>query len=285
MKSIDTLVTDMYSVIQGEGGWEEYHTKIIGDAIGEAAKRRFSEPSRPNNTLRMSSIGKPCERELYYDVNHDHTLKEEMEPWTLWKFFYGDMIEEAALAVARAAGHTVQGEQEEVEISGIKGHCDAIIDGMLIDVKSCSPFAFKKFKENGLREDDPFGYIEQISSYLYCLRDDPRVTYPSNAGFLAIDKVNGHIHLDVYDLSPELERKELLIEQRKSMVLQPEPPMRNYEPVADGKSGNMKLPSKCSYCGWKKECWPGLRTFIYSTGPRYLTQVSKIPNVPEVSNE
>ena len=103
-----------------------------------------------------------------------------------------------------------------------------------------------------------------------------------NAGFLAIDKVNGHIHLDVYDLSPELERKELLIEQRKSMVLQPEPPMRNYEPVADGKSGNMKLPSKCSYCGWKKECWPGLRTFIYSTGPRYLTQVSKTPNVPEV---
>ena len=176
MKSIDTLVDDMYSVIQGEGGWEEYHTKIIGDAIGEAAKRRFSEPSRPNNTLRMSSIGKPCERELYYDVNHDHALKEEMEPWTLWKFFYGDMIEEAALAVARAAGHTVQGEQEEVEISGIKGHCDAIIDGMLIDVKSCSPFAFKKFKENGLREDDPFGYI-----YIACLEGEHGTSAASHA--------------------------------------------------------------------------------------------------------
>lgn len=278
---IDTLVQDMYAVIEGNGGWSQYHSHSFGEAMARAAERRFAGEPRPNSTLRMSNIGKPCERELYYDINLEHSDKEELKPWTLFKFFYGDMIEEAALSIARAAGHKVQGEQEEVEIQGIKGHFDAIVDGMLLDVKSCSTYAFKKFKENGLREDDPFGYISQLSNYLYCLQDDDRVTYKSKAGFLAIDKQNGHICLDVYDFSEELKNKEKEIEYRKSLVTRPEPPVRPYEDVEDGKSGNRRLGTKCSYCGWKETCWPELRTFIYANGPRYLTVVEKEPNVPE----
>ena len=280
--NISTLVQDMYRVIEGNGGWDNYATHSFGEAMGRAAERRFSSEQQPNNTLRMSNIGKPCGRELWYDVNSDHDVKEEMKPWTLFKFFYGDMIEEAALSIARAAGHKVQGEQEEVSIQGIKGHYDAIIDGMLVDVKSCSTFAFKKFKENGLREDDPFGYITQLSNYLYCLQDDDRVTNKTEAGFLAIDKQNGHIHLDVYDLSSEIKNKEKEIEDRKALVSQPTPPERSYEDVEDGKSGNRKLGTKCSYCGWKKKCWPEVRTYLYANGPKYLTVVEREPNVPEV---
>lgn len=282
MKTLDTLVSDMYKVVEGHGGWDSYATHSFGEAMGAAAERRFSAPQRINNTLRMSSIGKPCQRELWYDCNADHARKEEMLPNTLFKFFYGDMIEEAALSLARTAGHLIQGEQEEVDINGIKGHYDCIIDGTLIDVKSCSPFAFKKFKENGVKEDDPFGYIAQLSNYLYCLQDDDRVTDKDHAGFLAIDKVNGHIALDMYNLRDEVNSREAFIESRKMMVLKPQPPNRPYAPVPDGKSGNMKLPTKCSYCGWKKDCWPQVRTFIYSNGPKYLTSVSRTPNVPEV---
>ena len=283
--NINTLVDDIYSVIKAEGGWDQVTTEMFGNAVGKAAHRRFAEPHQPSNTLRMSNIGKPCLRQLWYDVNGNHDDKEELEPWVLFKFFYGDMIEEAVLALAKAAGHTVEGEQEEVEIQGIKGHYDAIIDGMLIDVKSCSTYAFKKFKENGLKEDDPFGYISQLSSYLYCLQDDPRVTYKDKAGFLAVDKQNGHIHLDVYDLTKELNNKEAQIAQRKQAMLSGDPPKRAYGDVEDGKSGNRKLGVACSYCSWKDECWPTLRTFLYATGPRFLTRVDRTPLVPEVTDE
>jgi hypothetical protein len=43
----------------------------------------------------------------------------------------------------------------------------------------------------------------------------------------------------------------------------------------------MKLGTGCSYCAFKKHCWPGLRGFAYSGGPRYLTNVVKTPDVPE----
>ena len=32
---------------------------------------------------------------------------------------------------------------------------------------------------------------------------------------------------------------------------------------------------------YRKECWKGLRTFIYSSGPVYLTKVVNLPKVPE----
>ena len=83
------------------------------------------------------------------------------------------MIEELALTVAMAAGHDVKGQQGKLNVHGIKGHRDAVIDGMTVDVKSASPYAFKKFKDGTLRDDDPFGYISQLSSYVYAGKDDP----------------------------------------------------------------------------------------------------------------
>ena len=72
------------------------------------------------------------------------------------------------------------------------------------------------------------------------------------------------------------------IEHVQEMVKQPEPPEQCYEPKPDGKSGNMKLDIGCSYCAYKKSCWPGLRAFLYSTGPRFLTEVVNEPKVQEI---
>ena len=64
-------------------------------------------------------------------------------------------------------------------------------------------------------------------------------------------------------------------------------PPRCYEDVEDGSSGNRKLCVECSYCAFKVDCWQdvnngsGLRKFIYSSGPRWLTVVKKEPNVME----
>ena len=62
-------------------------------------------------------------------------------------------------------------------------------------------------------------------------------------------------------------------------------PERCYPDIPDGKSGNMKLSVPCSYCSFKEHCWPELRTFIYSNGPRYLTKVVRTPDVYEATDE
>ena len=221
-KKINTLVQDMHDVIEGKGGWTGTLGAIMGDSIALVANQRFSKPQEPRGYLSLSSIGTPCQRKLWYKINQTNDA-EKLTPNTLLKFFFGDMIEELALTIAKAAGHDVQGMQDRLDVHGIKGHRDAVIDGMTVDVKSASPYAFKKFKEGNLRDDDPFGYISQLSSYVYAAKDDPLVTNKTAGAFLVIDKVNGHICLDVYDFEEELKTKEQEMLDTKEMVAGPIP--------------------------------------------------------------
>lgn len=228
----------------------------------------------------MSNLGTPCPRSLWYKVN-DADGGEALRGQTLFKFLYGDILEQLLISLAIASGHEVVGCQDTVSIAGIVGHRDCVIDGMVVDIKSASSRAFTKFKEHKLESDDPFGYLSQLSSYVYAAKDDPLVTNKTHGAFLAVNKENGEIVLDVYDLSSFIDKKLEEVESLKVMAASSEPPPRAFEPVADGKSGNMKLATNCSYCDRKFKCWPEVRTFIYSNGPRYLTRVVREPDVPE----
>ena len=180
------------------------------------------------------------------------------------------------------AGHTVTDEQKEVEVEGVKGHQDAIIDGVLVDCKSASGRGFDKFKNNYVSSDDPFGYIAQLSSYA-------EANGLSDAAFLAINKQSGEICLSKVH-SMEMINAAERVKYIKDIIKQDTPPAKCYEPVPDGKSGNYKLAIGCIYCDYKRDCWmdanngKGLRVFDYATNPRYLTQVSKTPNVDEIVN-
>ena len=279
-KTIDTLVEDIKEVIKGHGGWDGFIGSHMGNSIALMANQRFSKPQEPRGYLSLSSIGTPCKRKLWYRIN-ETDKGEELEPSALLKFFFGDMIEELVLALVRAAGHKVEGCQDRLEVHGIKGHRDAVIDGVTVDVKSASPASFKKFKSGELCQNDPFGYISQLSSYVYAGKDDPLVVDKKRGAFLVIDKVGGHICLDMYDFTNQLEDKQEEMEKAKAMVAGPIPD-REYEDVPQSKtSPNRKLCMSCSYCEFKHNCWPNLRTFIYNTGPEFLTYVEKEPRVPE----
>ena len=199
-KTFETLVEDMEEVLYGLKGWDYLIGQKVGTNIAAMARDRFKAPQEPRGYLSMSSIGTPCRRKLWYKVNQTK-LAEPLQANTLLKFFYGDMIEELALGIVQQAGHTVEGQQDRMSAHGIKGSRDCVIDGMTVDVKSASPYSFKKFKEGNLRDQDPFGYISQLSSYVYAAKDDPLVTNKTHGAFLVIDKVNGHICLDMYDLT------------------------------------------------------------------------------------
>lgn len=285
MKNIQTLVKDIYDVIDGKGGWGAAVHEFFTESMSSAVWRRLGEDRESRKpTLRLSAMGAPCTRKLWYDINEPDE-REDLRPSTLFKFLYGDILEELVLSLAIAAGHRVEGCQDELEVAGIKGHRDAVIDGVTVDVKSASPYSFKKFESGNLRDEDPFGYISQLSSYVYAGRDQTDVeSHPSLGAFLVVDKVSGEICLDMYDFGHEINTKEEDIQSIKEACNDTENvPERAFEDIPDGKSGNMKLGIQCSYCGYKDKCWDGLRTFLYSGKPRFLTEVVREPNVKEVT--
>jgi hypothetical protein len=278
---IDTLVEDIYEVIKGNGGWDKTITQYLADSVSKIAEDRFKEPQLPRGYLSLSSLGTPCKRKLWYKVN----LPGEATPLTaeaLGTFFYGDIVEALVISLAKAAGHDVQGEQTPLYINGVKGHRDCVIDGVTIDVKSTSGRGFYKFQAGTLREDDPFGYISQLSSYVAAGKDDPLVKEKTKGAFLAINKERFQLALDVYDFTEEVKNKETEVELIKAMVAGPIPETR-LDPVPQSKtSPNTVLCTTCDYCEFKKICWPELRTFIYSDGPKHFVKVNKTPMVPEL---
>jgi hypothetical protein len=281
-KTLDTLVEDIYNLFDEREHHEPSQENLqqLGSNIAELVQRRLARADDERTTLRFSSLGRPA-RQLWYQ-EHRQELAERLSPATFYKFLYGDVIEQLLLFLAKEAGHDVQSEQLEIEVDGVKGHLDAVIDGVTVDVKSASPYSFTKFKDRSVFSDDPFGYIGQISGYA------GHVTPDTGGAFLVADKVHGHITTMVVD--PETVAQYELpkrIEHLKEVLAKDEPPPRCYEPVPEGKSGNMKLGVNCSYCPFKEECWKdanggrGLRKFIYYGGPVWLTHVAREPKVEE----
>lgn len=276
LKSLDNLPEDIYSLLAGKLTGDSSVLDKFGPELGAILKSKLNREER-SPTLRMSNIGRPL-RQLWYELNGYKA--EEISGKTILKFSYGDLTEALVLVLAEAAGHQVTDFQEEIEVDGIKGHIDAVVDGILVDVKSCSAYSFQKFKNGSLLEagNDPFGYVGQLSGYAKA-KNLP-------AAWIAFDKQSGEIcvltlpkqSIDEYNV---VERIGLV----RSSCASTEPPERCYEDEADGKSGNRKLAVGCSYCGHKFECWKdanngeGLKTYIYSTGPRFLTVVAREPNV------
>lgn len=282
MKTIDTLVEDIYKLFDPsyQHDFDPTNIQDFGQKVAHHVANRISE-QRSKPTLRMSNLGKP-DRRLWLDINKPE-LAEPMGPAQYIKFLFGDILEELLLFLSKEAGHTVEGEQDTVDIDGVIGHRDAVIDGVLTDVKSASSYSYKTFKNGDLANNDKFGYIDQINQYLYAGADDPIIQDKDVAAFLVIDKQNGNICLDKH--SKNGKDYDALVAEKRDMLASDTIPAPCYDPVPEGKSGNMKLGVECSYCPFKKTCYPNLRTFAYSFGPVFLTEVKKEPRVPEILDD
>lgn len=252
--------------------------KSVSDLIAQRLNDRKSGEKR-KFTLRMSNIGRGA-RQLWYDKRYGN--EETLPPHTTIKFMFGDIIEQLLLFLAEVGGHNVTARQAEVALEGIKGHIDADIDNVTVDVKSASTFAFQKFERGTLPDDDQFGYMEQIAGYSEARNTD--------GAFLAMDKQNGHVTYLHYPLD-ELKRYNIIdrIKYLKEVLDKDEPPERCYDDKPEGLSGNRALDTGCSYCPHKERCWAdanngmGLRTFLYANKPKFLTKVVKEPKVHEVT--
>lgn len=282
-KQLESIIDDIADVLEQGTKVSQETADKYGKLFAQMLVSRLApREEKSRGTLRMSNIGKPCERQLWYDINAPEQ-KEDIPAHVKMKFLYGDVSELLMLALAEISGHKVEGTQDEQEIAGIKGHRDCVIDGVVVDVKSASSQAFKKFENGTLASNDSFGYIGQLQSYIHAAKDDPVVTRKDVGGFLVLDKTLGHFCLDLHYRDDELDLQQMY-EHKKDLVSREQPPERAYTDIPEGASGNLKLQMNCGYCAHKFECWPGVRGFAYSNGPVYLTKVEKLPKVPEITN-
>lgn len=302
-KELSTLIEDIYSMLDGviDGKSVELNDEVFAEFGANVAMKlkntltARTSKSRKTKTLYMSEYGRPCKRQLWYDIRDEHKVnKEKLSAPNLIKFLYGDILEEVVLVLSEAAGHEVSDAQKECEVNlprgwRLRGRMDAKIDGEIVDVKSTTSYGFKKFAEGTLAKDDPFGYIPQLAAYNDA-EYDGEMPYGTKTAFVVIDKQLGH--MCAMELESESSNTKESVEQTReelvSALESPVPPDRAFVDVPEGKSGNMKLATGCSYCGFKHECWKdsndgkGLRTFVYSKGPVFLTNVAKEPKVGEV---
>jgi hypothetical protein len=279
VKNISTLVADIHEVI--DEGVVEGARLDMGADITHSYGKQFGarkERKREDKTLFFSEISDPCVRRLWYKY-HSPSIGEPLSATSRIKFMYGDVLESLVLQLAQDAGHSVTNKQEGVEYvhtdSGwrVRGRIDAIIDNVVVDVKSVTKFSVMKFEE-GLK-DDPFGYYGQLNGYATVLKS-------SDMGFLTIEKELGHI--DYHPFKQDTEAFAHTFARGVRAVDADSPIASPLATVPQSKtSKNEKLCVTCSYCPYKKECHPDVRAFSYAGKVEWLTKVVDTPRVPEIT--
>lgn len=295
MRTINTLQDDIYHLLDSDEHHEcspnlttEFEVRTGGEVVNATSKR--NKP-REKGKLWASDLGKPCLQQHYYNFNSE--AKEKFTGNTKFKFLYGNLLEEAVLYLAEEAGHDVEHRQERVETKvgdwAISGRIDAVIDNILIDVKTTSSFGYKKYVGQGIHQgNDSFGYLHQLGFY----QSFGDFEHDSDEqGFVWIDKQNGHIKYMECEVPTKANIVERATNIAKAIEGKEEDAPRYFDPKPYGKSGNMSLPMQCSYCPHKQRCWrdanngKGLRGFLYGSGPVWFTDVQREPNVVEMSDE
>jgi hypothetical protein len=275
---IETLIPDIYKLLGGSHvNLTSLQASDLGTDIANAVQRSLGEQERRG--LRLSGLGYSCPCALWHRINRPETA-EPLPPYARIKFTYGHIIEHLIICLAKAAGHEVTGEQDAVIVDGVSGHRDCVIDGCIVDVKSAASRSFVKFRDKTIAQDDPFGYLDQLDGYAVGSLDDPLVRVKDYAYLLAVDKTLGHLALYEHKIRPQRIRQR--IQHYKEIVALDRPPACTCHTEPDGKSGNIKLGTTASYSDHKYNCFPSLRTFLYASGPVYLTKVVRVPDVPEL---
>jgi hypothetical protein len=289
MANFNTLVEDIHAYLDGTMAKEDFSIEgtsaanVIELAKGVATHTLDLLDHSPRNprdpretTVRMSEIGTPCLRQLWYKwFRPDLGLPpfaENGNPTLPLKFLYGDYLEELVLFLAKEAGHKVACRQKEVTYEPIKypvravGHLDAMIDGYVVDVKSAADVSFQKYKREGLTADnDTFGYRYQIDSYAKAIGTTCRA-------FIFINKHDGELLVIDRTSEPPVDVDERL---RKigDLTYMLTPP-RDFEPAIDKMGLGMKLPTVCSYCAFKYTCYPDLKGYVISGRPVYFAELT-----------
>lgn len=273
-KSIENLIPDIQNLLKSRGWFTDELSSGFTTEVGSRLQEQYRERTETPR-LRLSQMGPRCPKALWYSLHHPE-LAEALPPWAEFKYSFGHIIEGMAIALAKAAGHEVTGEQDELVFEGITGHRDCVIDGVTVDVKSTSTPGFLKVKKGEF--DDGFGYLDQLSCYILAGHDDPLVKVKDKGRLLFIDKQMGHM---IFHETTVTRGTEDLLRTRagwyKEISARDTAPECRCGTEVDTYTGNVRLDTRASYSSYKHSCFPHLRTALYVNGPVFFTYVKKWP--------
>ena len=232
----------------------------------EALEKQFNR--NPEWRIRMSGLGHP----LCQQVHGRDGKEQEMTYNALLRFLMGDLVECAVMAVLKGAGVDIVESQSQCELDfggeTVKGTLDVIlndpVDGEKVwDIKSASPYSYsQKFSKGyeSMKQDDMFGYLMQ--GHLYA-----QSTNKDFGGWIVVDKSSGEIQFVQAPDDQKEDRDHYLSEAAKNVEALcsnfsfKTPPMKPEDEyyTRQGErvyTGNKLLSKVCTFCGYRKHCWP-----------------------------
>lgn len=232
----------------------------------EALEKQFSRD--PQWRIRMSGLGRP----LCQQVHGRDGKEEEMTYNVIMRFLIGDLVECAVMAILKGAGIKITEAQGrcQLDVGGemVQGTLDLIIDDpvdgeKVWDVKSASPYSYsQKFSKgyDNIKNDDPFGYVMQ--GHLYA--ESKGMDF---GGWIVVDKSSGELQFvqapddQTDDRAEYIAKAGEVVEALMSNFRHKKPPMEpedEYFTLKGEKiyTGNKLLNKNCTFCGYRKHCWP-----------------------------
>lgn len=255
---------------------EEEDLEAFAEACKQLVVKQFLSKSDEEEPfrLRMSNIGQPL-RKLHLEREYGRTKKTAEFKLMMC---YGDLTEALLVLLLKTAGVNITGEDQHIKLpvsdTTINGTYDIKVgereDGVeeIIDIKSCSPYAFDhKFESYGsLKGKDDFGYLTQ--GYGYAGGESIRTGKPVEfGGLFVMNKVNGHFkYVEAPRLKPERDAESKEYAQK---ILATVKHFENDEPIPEcegvleesyyqKKSGREFLCKSCEFCDYKDKCHPGV---------------------------
>lgn len=227
----------------------------VGKLSTRAFKRQFLE-EKQTKTYRLSSIGHCLRQQAYKALGFEEAGKE-IDARSRMVFLMGDLTEVAVVGLAKAAGCQIAGTgdaQLEVDIDGVVGHPDGVINGsVLLEVKSMSSYSFDEFERGKIQD----GYRYQCNAYMSALGFEQCciVALNKDAGVLSEMVISK-------DLAIVAKIKQRITALKKAT--KEDLPAREYQPDEKG-----FLPWPCAYCAFHRTCWPTINRVLKGKSYRY----------------
>lgn len=227
----------------------------IGEDVRDAVIRQFDNNQRRTFRLRMSNIGKPyCQ--LWFEKNKPDEALPRPNTFAI-AMLIGDIVEAVLKGLMTEAG-IEYGDSDnvvlDIETGKISGSYDMVLDGAVVDIKSASDWSYKnKFESyESLKNSDAFGYVGQLAGYAKAAGLLP-------GGWLVLNKSTGDFKYVPAELDIDTELTKL---KETHDRLEKNEFERCFEPIAETfnrkETGNTILPKECSFCDFRKSCWPNL---------------------------
>ena len=241
----------------GQAEMSEAIIDNVASDVSAGLNKQFNGGPRDAFRLRMSNIGRPkCQ--LWFEKNRPEE-KAPMPEQFMLNMMLGDIVEAVFKGVLRTAGVEFQdNEYVSLDLGGgrrpIKGEYDLVMAGRVDDIKSASDYSYKsKFIDlETLQADDPFGYVAQLVGYA-------TAAGKKVGGWWVVNKNNGH-HKYVSAKNVDVDAVLDKIRETYDYLENDEPFERMFtdepETYYKKETGNRVICKQCSFCSFKKSCWP-----------------------------